>query len=124
MYFHNIHEPTTFAEALQTPEAPLWKQAADEEMKALESMNTWKLVPRPEGRNTVSCRWVFKVKNKPNGTADRFKARLVAKGYSQQPGIDYTETFAPVVRLNSLRCLLESVDTPNGRCYCFLEWLS
>jgi len=46
------------------------------------------------------------VKNKPDGTVDRFKARLVAKGYSQQPGIDYTETFAPLVRLNSLRSLL------------------
>jgi len=54
----------------------------------------------------VSCKWVFKVKNKPDGSIDCFKARLVAKGYSQQPGIDYTETFASVVRLNSLRSLL------------------
>ena len=106
LYFHSIHEPATIAEALETPEANEWKRAADEEMKSLENMNTWKLVPLPEGRKTVNCRWVFKVKNKPDGTVDRFKARLVAKGYSQQPGIDYTETFAPVVRLNSLRSLL------------------
>ena len=106
LYFHSIHEPATIAEALATPKADEWKHAAHEEMKALENMNTWKLVPLPEGRKTVNCRWVFKVKNKPDGTVDRSKARLVAKGYSQQPGIGYTETFAPVVRLNSLCSLL------------------
>jgi len=63
------------------------------EINALESTNTWKLVPRPEGKKTVSCKWVFKVKHKPDGSVDRFKARLVVKGYSQQPGIDYIEPF-------------------------------
>ena len=106
LYFHNICEPKTFDEALRTSEAEQWKEAANEEMKALETMNTWKLVPLPEGKKPVGCKWVFKVKNKPDGTVERFKARLVAKGYSQKPGIDFNETFAPVVRLNTLRSLL------------------
>jgi len=69
-------------------------------------MNTWKLVSLPEGRKPVGCKWVFKVKSKPDGNVERFKACLVAKGFSQQPGTDFNETFASVVRLNSLRSLL------------------
>ena len=103
LYFHSICEPNTIAKALKTNG---WKQTADEEMNAVESINTWKLVPRPEGRKTVSCKWVFKVNHKPDGSVDRFKARLMAKDYLQQPRINYTETFALVVRLNSLRSLL------------------
>ena len=106
LYFHNICEPKNIDEALKMPEAVHWKQAADEEMEALKSMNTWKLVPLPEGREPIGCKWIFKVKNKPDGTIERFKARLVAKGYAQRPGIDFNETFAPVVRLNTLRALL------------------
>lgn len=60
----------------------------------------------PDGRKTVGCKWVFRVKNKSDGTIERFKARLVAKGFIQQPGTDFNETFAPVVRLNNLRSLL------------------
>jgi len=106
LYFSNINEPRTIDEALKTPEAVEWKQAADEEMQAHETMNTWKLVPLPQGRKPVDCKWIFKVKNKSDGTIERFKARLVAKGCSQQPGTDFTETFSPVVRLNNLRSLL------------------
>ena len=106
LYYANICEPQTIDEALRTPEAAEWKKAADEEMKALAAMNVWKLVPLPEGKKPVGCRWVFKVKNKPDGTIERFKARVVAKGYSQKPGLDFSETFAPVVRLNTLRSLL------------------
>ena len=106
LYFHNIHEPRTINEALRTSEATEWKQAAEEEMETHKTMNTWKLVQLPEGRKPVGCRWVFRVKSKPDGTVERFKARLVAKGYSQQPGTDFAETFSPVVRLNNLRALL------------------
>ena len=106
LYFCNVIEPNTIDEAMKMPEAKMWKQAADEEMLAHSTMNTWKLVPLPEGRKTVGCKWVFRVKNKPNGTIEKFKARLVAKGFTQQPGTDFSETFAPVVRLNNLRSLL------------------
>jgi len=106
LYFCNVVEPKTIDEAMKMPEAEMWKQAADEEMLAHNTMNTWKLVSLPDGRKTVGCKWVFRVKNKSDGTIERFKARLVAKGFIQQPGTDFNETFAPVVRLNNLRSLL------------------
>jgi Reverse transcriptase (RNA-dependent DNA polymerase) len=106
LYVHNVYEPTTIDEAPKTPEAAEWKLAADEEMQSLEQMNTWELVTLPKAKTLAGCKWVFKVKNKADGTIERFKARLVAKGYLQKPGTDFDDTFAPVVRLDTLRALL------------------
>ena len=68
--------------------------------------NTWDLVELPEGKNVVGCKWVFKIKRNADGTVSRYKARLVAQGYSQEPGEDYDEVFAPVVRYNSIKTVL------------------
>ena len=67
---------------------------------------TWELVDLPEGREAVDCKWVFKLKHSCDGRVERFKGRLVAKGYSQKHGLDYDETFSPVVRHQSIRALL------------------
>jgi len=99
-------EPQTMAEALKTPDADAWKAAAEAELESLAENHAWELVPLPPGKKTVGCRWVFKVKRKEDGSVDRYKCRLVAKGYSQRPGIDYDETFSPVVTFTTVRALI------------------
>lgn len=95
--------PNNVQEALADPK---WKAAMEEEKRSLLQNGTWDYVDCPEGRKIVGCRWVFTIKYKANGEIERYKARLVAKGYSQTYGIDYTETFAPVAKINTVRVLL------------------
>ncbi|KAL5539051.1 hypothetical protein UlMin_046056 [Ulmus minor] len=83
-----------------------WKAAMDEEMKSLQKNETWELVDHPAGKKPVGCRWIYNVKYQADGTIERFKARLVAKGYTQTYGIDYTDTFASVAKINTVRVLL------------------
>ena len=99
-------EPRTMSEALKTPEADAWKAAAEAELESLAVNNAWELVPLPPGKKTIGCRWVFKVKRKEDGSVDRYKCRLVAKGYSQRPGIDFDETFSPVVMFTTIRAMI------------------
>uniref|UniRef100_A0AAV1UD78 Reverse transcriptase Ty1/copia-type domain-containing protein n=1 Tax=Peronospora matthiolae TaxID=2874970 RepID=A0AAV1UD78_9STRA len=76
------------------------------EMNSLEEHSTWKLVDMPPGKKAVGCKWFFKIKCDPSGKIIKFKARLVAKGFTQRPGIDYNETFAPVARKESINTVL------------------
>jgi hypothetical protein len=88
-------EPYTLQEALSSP---VWKAAMNEEYNALMKNHTWRLVPPQPGRNLIDCKWVYKIKHKADGSVDRHKARLVAKGFKQRLGIDYDDTFSPVVK--------------------------
>jgi hypothetical protein len=78
----------------------------DEEYSALMDNNTWDLVPLPKGRKLVRCRWIYRKNFAAYGEIRNYKAQLVAKGYSQVHGIDYTETFAPVAKMDSIRLVL------------------
>ncbi|XP_071705308.1 uncharacterized protein [Rutidosis leptorrhynchoides] len=73
------------------------------EMKALDDNNTWEKCAMPQRKKPVGCRWVFTIKYKPDGTIERYKAPLVAKGYTQTYGIDYSETFSPVAKIDTIR---------------------
>lgn len=102
----NVIEPQSMLEAMNSPQSEQWLKAAEEEYNALIENQTWALTQLPPDRKVIGSKWVFKAKCLPDGSVDRFKARLVAQGYSQQPGIDYDETFSPVVQRSSLRTLL------------------
>ena len=72
-------EPRTVKQALQDPH---WHQAMEVEYTALLKTNTWTLVPPPPHGNVIDCKWVFKLKYKPDGSIDLYKARLVSKGFN------------------------------------------
>ena len=91
----NTLPPTTVTQALKDPK---WRRAMSEEFDALIRNGTWELVPHHPTQNLVGCKWIFRTKYLPDGSVDRYKARLVAKGFHQQPGIDYSETFSPVIK--------------------------
>src|ERR1043165_4987933 len=99
-------DPTTVEEALSSHNAEEWKRAMEEEIQAHVENQTWTFSDVPAGRKAIKCKWVFKTKLKVDGTVERYKARLVAKGCSQKPGIDYEETYSPVVRYTSIRLLI------------------
>ncbi|MCI00073.1 hypothetical protein A2U01_0021089, partial [Trifolium medium] len=100
---HSTEEPQSYQEAVKKPE---WQEAMAIELKALEENGTWDLTLPPPGKKIVGCRWVYKVKYKASGEIEKYKARLVAKGYTQVEGEDFNETFAPVAKMTTVRCLL------------------
>ena len=96
-------EPTSTEEALGDKN---WQAAMNAEYEALMKNGTWHLVPPQKGRNVIGCKWVYKIKRKQDGSLDRYKARLVAKGFKQRYGIDYEDTFSPVVKAATIRTVL------------------
>jgi hypothetical protein len=101
-------EPSIVQEALNHNQ---WKQAMDSEYNALIKNNTWHLVSPKTGTNIIDCKWVYKIKRRADGTVDRYKVRLVAKGFKQRYGIDYEDTFNPVVKVSTMMVVLSVAVT-------------
>jgi len=95
--------PKTYRSALADPN---WRAAMVEEHDALMKNNTWDLVPRPPRANIVTGKWIFKHKFNADGTLERYKARWVLRGFTQRPGVDFAETFSPVVKPATVRTVL------------------
>lgn len=101
-----IASEVPFSEVVSGPNCDEWQDAVYDEIKSLVRNDTWTLVNRPTGGKVIGCRTVLRNKYKANGDIERRKARVVAKGFSQRPGVDFHDTFAPVARLSSLRTLV------------------
>jgi hypothetical protein len=96
-------EPKNFEEASKDDH---WVKEMNDELDQIEKNNTWEMVHRPEGKNVIGSKWIFKNKLNEQGQVVRNKARLVYKGYAKIEGLDFDETFAPVARIEAIRMFL------------------
>ena len=94
-------EPTTYHEAMMSPDFEKWLLAMKSEMQSMYDNQVWNLVDPPEGAKVIGCKWVHKIKHDMT-----FKSQLAAKGFKQTHGVDYDETFSLFVMLKSIRILL------------------
>lgn len=104
--FSSTGESGNLSEALNDSN---WRRAMEEKYNALIENKTWHLVPPSKNKNLIDCKWVYRIKRRADGTIDRYKARLVAKGFKQRYGIDYEDTFSPVVKIATIRTVLSVV---------------
>lgn len=102
-------EPQTYAQAYKDP---IWIDAMQTEIKAFEENQIW-IIPLPEGKKTIDCTCIYKIKYKATREVWRFKTRLVAKGYSQQEGLDDQETFSPIVKMVTVKAIISLAAAKN-----------
>ncbi|KAH9148215.1 hypothetical protein LEN26_004562 [Aphanomyces euteiches] len=107
--------PGTFDEAMRSPDATGWLEACKKEIDNLNAMACYELASIPPGHRVLKSKWVFKKKDMPDGT-QIFKARVVIKGFAQREGLDYDETYAPVIRSDSLRMILAIITATGMKC--------
>lgn len=103
-------KPTSFTQAHKVLK---WRQAMEDEFNALIKINTWDLVPYNDNMNLVDCKWIYKIKYRSNGTIERPKTLVVAHGFHQVAGVDFHETYSPVVKPTTIRLILSLVVSCN-----------
>ena len=108
--------PESFQEALNDEASKEWKSAMDSEYSSLMNNGTWRLTPRPKGRNVITGKWVFTIKKDSDGNIIRYKARWVARGFTQIKGVDYSNVFAPPARNTTIRIIISLIVQRNMRC--------
>jgi hypothetical protein len=99
-------EPTTLEQIKGSPDEHLWLEAIQKELQSMEKHQVWTKLESPPAKKPISSKWVFKIKRREDGSIAKYKARLCVRGFTQQDGIDYHETFSPVLKHTSLRILL------------------
>lgn len=104
-YMDDIETPKSAADALQGQHSHDWQKSMQNEFDALQANDTWTLCELPPGHKAIGSKWVYRIKRSKDGDIESFKSRLVAQGCGQQFGVDYWETFSPVIRYETIRML-------------------
>lgn len=104
------YEPHSFNEAMKDEN---WRLSTRSEIDALKAQHTWDVCTLPKGKRALGCKWVFRRKFRANGTLERHESRLVVLGNNQVEGDDYTETFAPVAKMSTLRSFMQQASSLN-----------
>jgi hypothetical protein len=121
----SMSEPQNFVQASQDDH---WVKAMNEELDQIEKNKTWDLVPRPNNKNVIGTKWVYRNKLNEDGQIVRNKARLVCKGYAQVEGVEFEETFSPVARIEAIKdvfgfCMLQKIQSLSDGCQIILfKW--
>jgi hypothetical protein len=102
-------DPLNFKEAINSNDANEWIEAINDEINSIKNNDVWELTNLPIQRKAIRCKWVLRKKFKADGSLDKYKARLVAKRFTQQPGIDFVDTYSPVAKFASVRIIMSIV---------------
>ena len=110
-----VYHPQSYQESYYDS---IRKTTMQEEFNSLQENETWELVPLPRKRKLVQYKWVYMTKVASDGSYTKYNSRLVSKGFSQVQGLDYTEAFAPVAKMDSIRLVLAIVASKRWEVHC------
>ena len=99
-------DPANFAKAMESHDAKQWLKAMHEELDSISKNEVWDLTKLSTGRKPIGCKWVLRKKYKVDGSLDKYKVRLVAKGFTQQPGVDFVDTYSLVAKFALVRIIV------------------